>query len=118
MRIRILPVLLLLAGLPLHAQGGGQDARVLVAEAERMYAPDDLLALPAGRAMEIAERLRAAVEALDWSDVDPALRVTVSVGVAERASADDDFAALSRRADDSLYRAKALGRNRVDLATV
>ncbi|HEX5869543.1 MAG TPA: diguanylate cyclase, partial [Longimicrobium sp.] len=71
----------------------------------------------ADRAMEIAERLRAAVEGLDWAEVDPALRVTVSVGVAERASVDDDFAALSRRADDSLYRAKKLGRNRVDLAT-
>jgi diguanylate cyclase (GGDEF)-like protein len=70
----------------------------------------------AGRAMEIAERLRAAVEGLDWAEVDPALRVTVSVGVAERAPADDDFAALSRRADDSLYRAKERGRNRVDLA--
>jgi diguanylate cyclase (GGDEF)-like protein len=72
----------------------------------------------AARALEIAERLRAAVERLDWADVDPALRVTVSVGVAERAAAEDDFAALSRRADDSLYRAKAHGRNRVDLATV
>ena len=72
----------------------------------------------AERAMEIAERLRAAVEGLDWADVDPALRVTVSVGVAERAQGDDDFAALSRRADDSLYRAKHLGRNRVDLAAV
>ncbi|HEX5871841.1 MAG TPA: GGDEF domain-containing protein, partial [Longimicrobium sp.] len=72
----------------------------------------------AERAMEIAERLRAAVEGLDWADVDPALHVTVSVGVAERAQGDDDFAALSRRADDSLYRAKHLGRNRVDLAAV
>jgi diguanylate cyclase (GGDEF)-like protein len=71
----------------------------------------------AGRAVEVAERLRSAVEGLEWADVDSALRVTVSVGVAERASVDDDFAALSRRADDSLYRAKKLGRNRVDLAT-
>lgn len=71
----------------------------------------------AGRAVEVAERLRSAVEELEWDDVDPALRVTLSVGVAERASVDDDFAALSRRADDSLYRAKKLGRNRVDLAT-
>ncbi|WP_420125169.1 diguanylate cyclase [Longimicrobium sp.] len=70
----------------------------------------------AERAMEIAERLRAAVERMDWDHVDPALRVTLSVGVAERAPADDDFAALSRRADDSLYRAKERGRNRVDLA--
>jgi diguanylate cyclase (GGDEF)-like protein len=70
----------------------------------------------AAQALEVAERLRAAVERLDWADVDAALRVTVSVGVAERAPADADFAALSRRADDSLYRAKQTGRNRVELA--
>jgi diguanylate cyclase (GGDEF)-like protein len=71
----------------------------------------------AARALEVAERLRSAVESLDWSDVDPALRVTVSIGVAQRAAA-DDFAALAKRADDSLYRAKHAGRNRVELATV
>jgi diguanylate cyclase (GGDEF)-like protein len=69
----------------------------------------------AARAMEVAERLRAAVERLEWAEVDPALRVTVSVGVAERAGP-DDFATLAKRADDSLYRAKELGRNRVALA--
>jgi diguanylate cyclase (GGDEF)-like protein len=72
----------------------------------------------APHAVEIAERLRAAVERLDWAELDPALRVTVSVGVAERAADDDDFAAIAKRADDSLYRAKQHGRNRVDLATV
>jgi diguanylate cyclase (GGDEF)-like protein len=72
----------------------------------------------ADRAVEVAERLRSAVEALDWSDVAPGLRVTVSVGVAERAPADGDFAALSKRADDSLYRAKEHGRNCVHLASV
>jgi diguanylate cyclase (GGDEF)-like protein len=72
----------------------------------------------ADRAMEVAERLRAAVEALDWSDVDPALRVTVSVGVAARAVHEEDFGTLSKRADDSLYHAKQTGRNRVALATV
>lgn len=71
----------------------------------------------AAHAVEVAERLRSAVEALDWSDVAPALRVTVSVGVAQRAAA-DDFAALARRADDSLYHAKHAGRNRVHLAAV
>ena len=70
----------------------------------------------AARAMEVAERLRAAVEGLEWSDLDPALRVTVSVGVAERAGVEDTFAQLSRRADDSLYAAKEAGRNRVHLA--
>ncbi|HST60394.1 MAG TPA: GGDEF domain-containing protein, partial [Longimicrobium sp.] len=71
----------------------------------------------AAHAVEVAERLRTAVEALEWSDVDPALRVTVSVGVAQRTGA-DDFAALSKRADDSLYHAKHAGRNRVHLAGV
>jgi diguanylate cyclase (GGDEF)-like protein len=70
----------------------------------------------AGQAVDVAERLRVAVERLDWSDVDAALRVTVSVGAAERVPADGDFAALARRADDSLYRAKEAGRNRVALA--
>ena len=70
----------------------------------------------AAQAMEVAERLRSAVEGLGWSDLDPALRVTVSVGVAERAEVEDDFAQLSRRADDSLYAAKQAGRNRVHLA--
>jgi len=62
-------------------------------------------------AAEVAERLRAAVERVDWSEVDPALRVTVSVGTAQWAPGDAGFAAVARRADDSLYRAKALGRN-------
>jgi diguanylate cyclase (GGDEF)-like protein len=67
-------------------------------------------------AVEVAERLRAAVERADWSDLDPALRVTVSVGVTEWHPGDPDFAAVARRADESLYRAKKLGRNRTELA--
>jgi diguanylate cyclase (GGDEF)-like protein len=69
-------------------------------------------------ALAVAERLRGAVEALEWSDVAADLHVTVSVGVAERAAAEDTFAAVARRADDSLYRAKEGGRNRVELASV
>jgi len=67
-------------------------------------------------AMEVAERLRGAVERVDWSGLDPALRVTVSVGAAEWTPADGSFAAVARRADDSLYRAKELGRNRIEVA--
>ncbi|HKP77211.1 MAG TPA: GGDEF domain-containing protein, partial [Longimicrobiaceae bacterium] len=68
-------------------------------------------------AVEVAERLRAAVEREPWAGVADALRVTVSVGAAEW-SPGDDFAAVARRADDSLYRAKELGRNRTELASV
>jgi diguanylate cyclase (GGDEF)-like protein len=67
-------------------------------------------------AVEVAERLRAAVEGVAWSDIDAALRVTVSVGAAEWTAADADYAAVLRRADESLYRAKHLGRNRTELA--
>jgi diguanylate cyclase (GGDEF)-like protein len=67
-------------------------------------------------AVEVAERLRSAVERAEWSDLAPDLRVTVSVGVTEWAPGDPDFAAVARRADASLYRAKERGRNRTELA--
>jgi diguanylate cyclase (GGDEF)-like protein len=67
-------------------------------------------------ALEVAERLRAAVEGVDWGDVAAGLRVTLSVGATEWAPGDDTFAAVARRADDSLYRAKELGRNRTELS--
>jgi diguanylate cyclase (GGDEF)-like protein len=66
-------------------------------------------------AAEIAERLRVAVEAIDFSDIEPDLRITISIGVTESRS-NEDFMAISKRADDSLYRAKERGRNRVELA--
>jgi diguanylate cyclase (GGDEF)-like protein len=69
----------------------------------------------AATAVEVASRLRAAVEALDCTDLDPALRVTVSLGVTEWAAADHDLATVAKRADESLYRAKQNGRNRVEL---
>jgi diguanylate cyclase (GGDEF)-like protein len=69
-------------------------------------------------AVEVAERLRAAVERVEWGDVAEGLRVTVSVGATEWAPGDESFAATARRADDSLYRAKELGRNRTELAEV
>ncbi|HSU15022.1 diguanylate cyclase [Longimicrobium sp.] len=69
-------------------------------------------------AVEVAERLRGAVERAEWGDLAPGLSVTVSVGATEWTPGDDTFAALARRADDSLYRAKERGRNRTELATV
>jgi diguanylate cyclase (GGDEF)-like protein len=63
-------------------------------------------------AVGVAERLRATVEAVDCSDVDPSLRVTISLGVAERRTG-DTLERLAARADEVLYRAKEAGRNRV-----
>jgi diguanylate cyclase (GGDEF)-like protein len=61
----------------------------------------------------VAERLRRGVEACDYSDIHPELRLTVSVGAAQYQpgeSVDDTL----RRADEALYRAKEKGRNRVE----
>jgi len=63
-----------------------------------------------------AERLRQAVEASKIRYGDVTLRVTISVGVAERTphmKTPDD---LLRAADEALYVAKGRGRNRVQLA--
>lgn len=62
--------------------------------------------------MEVAERLRIAVEACEFAHK---MRVTISVGVASLRS-DENLADLVGRADHALYRAKSLGRNRVELA--
>ena len=57
----------------------------------------------------LAERVRAAVEALDTHGIGP---VTISGGVAGFES-DYDFAVTLKTADQRLYQAKASGRNRI-----
>lgn len=64
-------------------------------------------------ALEVAERLRRRVEALDFPGLPYPLRVSISIGVAEALPHDRDISALIDRADAALYRAKAMGRNRV-----
>ena len=61
----------------------------------------------------IATRLLEATELLRFDDIDPALRIGVSIGLAQ-AEADDTVAALLARADAALYRAKQGGRGRVE----
>jgi diguanylate cyclase (GGDEF)-like protein len=41
------------------------------------------------------------------------LRFTVSIGIASRRDINDDIAALLKRADEAMYRAKQEGRDRV-----
>ncbi|WP_373508400.1 GGDEF domain-containing protein [Thiocapsa sp.] len=60
-------------------------------------------------AVEVAERIRAAVKRLAWTQ--PSLRVTVSGGVCEYAGMDVD--GLIEIADQRLYQAKEQGRNRI-----
>jgi diguanylate cyclase (GGDEF)-like protein len=64
------------------------------------------------RALEICERIRQQVAGHDWAVVAPGLAVTLSAGLASAPPYDET--ALATRADQALYRAKALGRNRVE----
>lgn len=83
------------------------------------YGGEEFVALvpveEAEAAGRVAERLRAAVEAAPWSAAGVNRVVTASAGVAVAGNGEDLDAALGR-ADAALYRAKRLGRNRVELA--
>lgn len=69
----------------------------------------------AGTAETIAERIRGAVEALKLpvSDGGEAARVTLSVGVGAFPADGKDHRAVLARADQALYEAKRMGKNRV-----
>jgi diguanylate cyclase (GGDEF)-like protein len=84
---------------------GGEEFAILLPDTARQ---DALL---------LAERLRAAFEATAHKVAERTLTATVSVGVAISDAASSDLAALLDVADQALYRAKALGRNRVELST-
>jgi diguanylate cyclase (GGDEF)-like protein len=64
-------------------------------------------------ALQIGERIRAAVEKAAFVWAEQRIPVTLSVGAAISAGAETDSLALIRAADAALYQAKAGGRNRV-----
>ncbi|TAH44217.1 MAG: diguanylate cyclase [Betaproteobacteria bacterium] len=64
-------------------------------------------------ALRCAERLRAAVEALEVETGGPRVRLTVSIGVAVRDSRMSQLDALIKCADRGAYLSKQRGRNRV-----
>ena len=85
---------------------GGEEFAVLLADAAR------------DNAFAVAERIRIAFEtAATVVDGEP-LTATISIGVAIIQRPDQDLASLLHQADQALYRAKARGRNRVELAPV
>lgn len=81
----------------LVARYGGEEFVVILTGAE------------AAEACRAAERFRAAIEGHAW----PERPVTISLGVASLTSAITDGAHLIAAADEALYKAKSLGRNRV-----
>jgi diguanylate cyclase (GGDEF)-like protein len=69
-------------------------------------------------ALDVAERLRGAIEEAVFSTKSGPLKITVSFGVAHSDKSVADIDALLRRADVALYGAKSAGRNRaVNFAT-
>lgn len=66
-------------------------------------------------AQHVAERMRQAVAASEMQLNGQVLRCTASFGVAELGPNDITLGGLQSRADDALYRAKRLGRNRVEV---
>jgi len=68
-------------------------------------------------AVRVAEHLRASIADLGLSNAAaPEGVITISAGVATNKRGASDHEELIHRADEALYRAKALGRNRVEFA--
>ncbi|MBF8780508.1 diguanylate cyclase [Pseudomonas fulva] len=74
--------------------------------------------LPPEQACFTAERLRRAVQEMPLVNSNRTLRITVSIGYygCEAGAPAPDLETFLERADHALYRAKALGRNRVERA--
>ncbi|WKB53627.1 GGDEF domain-containing protein [Eleftheria terrae] len=86
----------------LVARLGGEEFLVVCAEIEL------------AAALQLAERVRSQVAALQFAGLPPQLQVTVSVGVARGVRG--EWNAVLRSADAALYQAKKQGRNRVEAA--
>lgn len=83
---------------------GGEEFAVLLADAER------------DNAFTVAERIRGGFARAALLVDDRPVAATISVGIAIMADPDQDLTGLLAQADQALYRAKARGRNRVQLA--
>jgi len=84
---------------------GGEEIVVLLPETE--------LAI----AVQVAERLRAAMAASPMSVGEHEIRITLSAGVAGKNENTRHLEALIARADQAMYMAKHKGRNRVDVSS-
>jgi len=86
--------------------------------AERLFQirANGLIGTAIDGAETLAERLRQAIaEAPVVLDSGEGIAVTISIGVAGYRPGDTELEGMVRRADAALYRAKARGRNRVEV---
>jgi diguanylate cyclase (GGDEF)-like protein len=83
---------------------GGEEFAILLPETDLFTAS------------EIAERIRRSIDDEPFQTDQHLVRVTISLGVTRAIPETSDLQALLERADTALYRAKANGRNRVELA--
>ena len=100
----------------LRAVGGAIVAAVREDDVPARFGGEEFVVLlrnpGTGVAVEVGERIRAAVRGLDLGRLGVP-EVSVSVGVAVAAGPDDAVATLIETADRALYRAKRAGRDRV-----
>jgi diguanylate cyclase (GGDEF)-like protein len=67
---------------------------------------------PLPQAVAICEHLRWSIECYPWQELHPDLRITASIGISADANV-EHFDKLLDLADQEMYRAKRLGKNRV-----
>ncbi|WP_461225315.1 GGDEF domain-containing protein [Lacticaseibacillus suihuaensis] len=72
-------------------------------------------ALPQDAALEVAQALKAKLDALTFTAADHTFSITVSVGLAEAIPADLNYLDVYKRVDHFLYEAKRAGRNRLNI---
>lgn len=68
---------------------------------------------PLQEGIEVAQRVRGAIESYNFDFENKKIEVTISAGVSTLSPDDEDSIELIRRADEALYDAKRSGRNRV-----
>lgn len=84
------------------SRNGGEEFSVLMTDC------------PRGKVMEVAERIRLAVQEHKFYLFDgQAINITVSIGVAIYPDTVNDINMIVEKADEALYEAKRAGRNRV-----
>lgn len=95
----------LIRGNDFFARAGGEEFALL------------LLGSPPKQAEEIGERIRATIEGHTFVFEGKTIPVTISIGIAFKAEAEQGWEFIYERADKALYHSKKSGRNRVSVAS-